>query len=114
MCFCQPCILICGTREFQGRPINIEGYPEPPNKIICPYCSNEGPAVYKTDDNYFSFCFIPCCLIGKSEPFLVCSRCSFKLGTNEYNECRCGTSVSKDQKYCQNCGTNNVHANLRT
>ncbi len=106
MC-CNPCILICGSRQFQQTPESTVGYENAPDKIICPRCAARTSAMYKVTETYWSICFIPCCHTGSSTPYLVCSNCSFKLGSNEYKKCQCGLYNPKNYSYCPDCGRSN-------
>lgn len=100
--WCLPlgCIKIPTTIE------NPEGYPAPPEKMLCSRCGFIGSAVYRQDKAYCGILFIPCIPCGRGDPFLACSRCNFPCGNINPETCKsCKVSTCFSVDYCPNCGT---------
>lgn len=106
MCFCcEPCCLIIGCMNSNITISTPEGYPTPPDKVLCPRCGEIEHAVYKKSVRTCGICFIPCCPCGSSDPYLACSVCSFPLGGVSTEKCSsCGVSTTYNAEYCPNCG----------
>ncbi|TBU10584.1 putative zinc-ribbon domain-containing protein [Hamiltosporidium tvaerminnensis] len=82
-----------------------ENYPQVPGQILCMYCGCRGNAVYRRDDFYFTFFFIPLCRLKKGNPYLSCDVCRSRFSNFGTNVCKkCRTAVPGTFHYCPHCG----------
>ncbi|KAG0441883.1 hypothetical protein DMUE_0718 [Dictyocoela muelleri] len=102
MC-CRCLILGCTTiTKDIHRP---HGYPESPHQIVCIRCGARTDAVYRRQDLYCTFFFIPCCRISKGDPFLSCRVCHNNLGSFGTVVCHnCRTACPARFEFCPRCG----------
>ncbi|WUR04626.1 uncharacterized protein VNE69_09178 [Vairimorpha necatrix] len=103
---CDPCCLIVGWSPSTKSISQPTGFPDLPDKILCPHCSMVTKAKYKKDDYKFQLCFIPLCTCWSSEAYLACDNCYIKIPMIRGEPCRaCHVSRPFDGEYCPNCGT---------
>ncbi|ORE00049.1 hypothetical protein A0H76_2433 [Hepatospora eriocheir] len=115
MCFlCGLQSLLCGTIEFNEDIDKPESYPDEPTKIMCPKCSIYRNATYREKLTVFNLCYLPLCTTRRSIAYLACKSCKFKLGSADYNTCRCGITSSISSNFCGNCGRGKEQFKLET
>ncbi|ELA41955.1 uncharacterized protein VICG_00972 [Vittaforma corneae ATCC 50505] len=103
---CECCCIPLGCISMPVTVETPEGYPHPPNKMLCSRCGHISKASYRQNRAYCGVLFIPCIPCGRGVPFLACSRCNFPCGNVTAEECsRCGVTTCYSVDYCPNCGT---------
>lgn len=103
---CECCFVPLGCITVPRTIKTPEGYPQPPDKMMCSRCGYIGRASYRQNRAYCGLLFIPCIPCGRGAPFLACSRCNFPSGNVTSEECRrCGVTTCYSVDYCPNCGT---------
>ncbi|WUR03197.1 uncharacterized protein VNE69_04026 [Vairimorpha necatrix] len=100
------CCILCGARSESKRIGKPEGFPDAPEKILCPRCGTIAEGEYRKAYDRFCVCIIPCCCkCNKTEPFVACSNCHEPIGVITGNKCRqCSVATSFRSQNCPNCG----------
>ncbi|CAD26536.1 hypothetical protein [Encephalitozoon cuniculi GB-M1] len=104
-CCSDLCYFTCGCKSTPKKIDTPEGYPEPPKKILCPYCGTMADSEYRYDKYAFHICYISCIPCGSSSPYLACSSCRRNLGSiGDYRCHKCDVATTFDSNNCPNCG----------
>lgn len=98
-------IIICGVSTQTKAASKPNGCCEPPENIICPFCTFRGKARFVRRVTYFTLFFIPLCPVKYNETYLACPSCGIKLGKFSQQYCKnCRTATAQSYSHCVRCG----------
>ncbi|KAK1347504.1 hypothetical protein CWI38_1667p0030 [Hamiltosporidium tvaerminnensis] len=99
-------VILCGiTKKSKILSIPPTNFPSAPSNVICPFCTFRGNLVYRRNDVWYTFFFIPIYPVYFGDPYVSCVSCQTQLGGAGASFCKkCRSATPLGFNYCVMCG----------